>query len=670
MREDKEFQEFRELMQRPDSFEDGTGWRSIVMAFFVGLLMTPAQLYMQLVAGIEMGPAAQWVTVILYVEVARRAFTKLKRPEIFVLFYMCGAVIQSDGGLLWRQFIVQSEMMQKLGVTEFIPSWYAPSDPHVLAQRSFLMSAWLVPIGLIVLLQAITRLDHFGLGYVMFRLTSDVEELPFPMAPVSAMGMTALADASNQQDSWRWRTFSIGGMAGMAFGAIYLAIPNITGAVFSESVKILPLPFVDLTDFTDGILPAVPMLISFDLTFVVTGMVLPYWAMVGAFIGLLINMTANPILYHFGILKNWEPGIGGIQTIQANMMDFYFSFGLGLALAIALIGFLHLFQNFRKAQKQADESGAIRQRIDWGKLFHPPKGRGDFPLWVALGIYLLSTSTYILLGYLLINHVRPLPAEVDGVRTYFPLWLLAFYGFVYTPVISYVSTRMEGIVGQQVQVPFVREATFILSGYKGASVWFAPIPFHDYARQAQFFRTTELTGTKINSLVKAELLILPVMLLGTVVFSQFIWSIAPVPSEMFPYANEFWELRAYQQGLLYSATLPGEAASPFKEAFTPAYLGAGLVVALGLYAILSRFGLPIFLVYGIVRGLDKSAPHAIIPMFIGAVLGRFVFRRRFGENWARYRIVFAAGFTAGVGLITMLSLGIVFMSKSVIKLPV
>lgn len=662
MKEDKEFQEFRNLMERPETFEDGTGWRSFIMALFVGLLMTPAQLYMQLVAGIEMGPAAQWVTVILYVEVARRAFTTLKRPEIFILFYMCGAVIHSDGGLLWRQFVAQSEELRKLGITQYIPTWYAPNDPNVLAERSFFIQPWAVPLMLVVLFRLVTRLDHFGLAYVMFRLTSDVEELPFPMAPVAAMGMTALADASSQQDTWRWRAFSIGGVAGAAFGAIYLAIPNVTGALFAEPVHILPLPFVDLTNYTEGVLPAVPFLISFDITFVVTGMVLPFWAMVGSFIGMCFTIVANPILQHFGVLDQWKPGIGGIQTIQTNMMDYYFSFGLGLALAIALIGFIHLFNNLR--QRKADMDESKKTEINWSKLFHPPKGRGDLPLWVGLAIYLFSTCVYISVGYYLVNYRSPLYGSM------FPLWLLCFYGFIYTPVMSYVSTRMEGVVGQQVSVPFVREASFILSGYKGAAIWFAPIPFHDYARQAQFFRTTELTGTKIYSLLKAELLIFPIMLGGTFIFSQFIWSIDNVPSEMFPYANEFWELRAYQQGLLWSATLPGEAASPFQEAFSPLILSIGLAMALSIYFVLSRFGLPIFLVYGVVRGLDKSAPHAIVPMFIGALLGRFIFRKKFGENWPKYRIVFAAGFTAGVGLITMLSLGLVFMSKSVIKLPV
>jgi hypothetical protein len=666
MREDKEFEEFRNLMTRPDTFEDGFGWRTVIMALFVGLLMTPAQMYMQLVAGHEMGPAAQWVTVILYVEVARRAFLKLKRPEIFVLFYMCGAVIHAGmgtGNLLWHQFLVQSEELRKMGVTEYIPQWYAPADSAVLSERSFLMASWMAPIGLMMLTLLITRLDHFGLGYIMFRLTSDVEELPFPMAPVGAMGMTALADASNKRDTWRWRAFSIGGVAGAAFGFVYLAIPNVTSAVLSEGVRILPLPFLDLTQYTERALPAMPMMVSFDLRFIVIGMVLPFWAMVGSFIGLVFTMVVNPVLYHTGVLHGWQRGIGGIQTIQANTMDFYFSFSLGLSLAVAAIGLLHVVSSFRKKRRELGELG--KGGIEWRRLFRAPSGRGDIPIWVAFGIYLFSTTTYIVLAYWLVNFAS---GPLLGPR--FPLWLLIFYGFVYTPLISYVSSRMEGIVGQQVRVPFVREATFILSGYKGAAIWFAPIPMHDYARQVKFFKTTELTGTKFTSLIKSELLIFPTMAIGMVVFSQFIWQIDNVPSEMFPYANEFWELRAYRLGLVYSATLPGEAASPFREAFRWEYLSIGFGLALAVYAALSHFGLPIFLVYGVVRGLDQSVPHAIVPMFIGAMLGRFVLRKWFGDNWSKYRIVFAAGFTAGMGLITMLSLGVVFMSKSAIKLAV
>lgn len=664
MREDKEFREFRDLMKPPDTFHDGFNIGTVVMGLFVGLIMAPASVYMSLVAGLGMGGAAKWVTVLLYVEISRRAFKKLKRPEIFVLFYMCGAAMAAGGqGWLWRQFFAQSLELRKMGLLDYIPAWYAPTDPEVLGQRNFFMWAWMAPIGMGALMMLISRVDHFGLGYVMYRLTTDVEELPFPMAPVGAAGMTALADASDDKETWRYRVFAMGAALGIAFGFIYLAVPSITGAFLTRPIRIIPIPFVDLTSYTQSALPAMPMMISFNLGMIVTGMVMPFWAIMGSLFGLIFTMVANPVLQHTGVLNGWEPGLTAIETIRSNTFDFYFSFGLGLSLAVAVIGFLHMHAVFKRKRAEMDEMG--RPAVEWKKVFDAKKGRGDISVLAGLIIYLVSTTFYITVTYVLVNKMSgPLTAGP------FPLGILLFYGFIYTPVMSYISARMEGIVGQQLNIPFVKEATFIFSGYKGAAIWFAPIPMHNYAGHVVQFRTMELTGTKFTSLIKAEILTYPLMIIGTLVFAQFIWSLGPVPSEMFPYANEFWELNAYGQGLMYSATMPDAPVNPFTEAFRFQYLGVGLGGALLFYAVLARFNLPIFLVYGLIRGLDQTMPQSVLPTVIGAFLGRYGCRKWFGDKWPQYRIVFAAGFGAGVGLITMLSLGFVFMAKSTSVLPV
>jgi len=664
MKEDKEFQEFRDLMRRPDHFEDGFNMGTVLMGLFVGLIMAPASVYMNLVAGLHMGTAAQWVTVLLYVEIARRAFKKLKRPEIFVLFYMCGAAMAAGGqGWLWRQFIAQSEELRKMGLLEYIPHWYAPTNPDVLANRSFFMLEWLWPLAIGALTMLLGRIDNFGLGYLLYRLTADVEELPFPMAPVGAAGMTALADASEDRETWRYRVFAMGAAIGIAFGVLYIGLPAITGAIFAEPIRLIPIPFVDLTSYTQNRLQATPVMISFDLGLVVTGMIMPFMAVLGSLFGVLFTLFFNPTLYDQGILNGWEPGLGAIETVRSNIFDFYFSFNLGLMIAVALIGFLHMWSKFKAKRKEMDEMG--RTKVDWSKLFNPPEGRGDIPLWLGLVIYIVSTVLYIWIAWTLVN-------RFSGPLTHgaFPLWLLIFYGFVYTPIMSYIAARMEGIVGRQFTLPFVREATFILSGYKGAAIWFAPIPMHNHATQVEQFREMELTGTKFTSLMKAEALTYPLMIIGTLIFAQFIWNMGPVPSEMFPYANEFWELNAYSQGLIWTSTLPDAGVSPFQEAFRPEYLGAGLGLAMALYGVLAHFNLPVFLVYGMIRGLDQSLPHAIIPTVIGAVIGRFGCRKWFGDKWPQYRIVFAAGFGAGMGLSTMFALGVVFMSKSANLLPI
>lgn len=664
MKEDQELKQFRELMPPPDQWDDGFGIKAMIGGVFVGMIMTPASMYMDLVVGgHSMGSAAQWVTVILFIEVARRSFTVLKRPEIYVLYYMAGASLVSGSGLLWNQFLVQSESFRQFGLADKIPPWVAPSDPDVLGTRSLFHPAWVAPIGMIALGQFLQRADHFGLGYVMYRLTSDVERLPFPLAPVNAQGITALADASSGEETWRWRVFSFGAMLGMVFAVVYLALPAITGAFLPEPISIFPLPFKDLTENTEDFLPAVPMILSFNLGFVLAGMVLPFWAMVGSFAGMVICMIANPILFKAGILKNWSTGIGAIRTIQSNTLDFYFSFGLGLTAAIAIIGFYHVISSLLR-RKHEEGAGA---GIEWRRLFTPPAGRGDISIWVGIGIYLLVTTITIVTAYLLLSYAhRTNPAAASPV-TKTLMAVFVFYGFVYTPIISYVSARMEGIVGMSVQIPFVREATFILSGYQGAAIWFAPFPIHDYGKQTLYFRTTELTGTKIWSMVKAEAFVLPIVLVATVVFSQFIWRIAPVPSSAFPYAERFWELIAYRQGLMYTATMPGGQHGPFAQAFVPMYLVIGLVLALATYATLSFFGLPVLLVYGVIRGMDQATPDVILPQFIGALLGRYYFAKKFGKNWPQYRVVFYAGYGCGVGLVMMLSLGLVFMSKAVFQ---
>jgi hypothetical protein len=287
-------------------------------------------------------------------------------------------------------------------------------------------------------------------------------------------------------------------------------------------------------------------------------------------------------------------------------------------------------------------------------------------VWIALGIYVSVMCLTIAIAYVLLSAANRAGLGSPITRTL--LGVFVFYGFVYTPIVSYVSARMEGLIGMNVQIPFVREATFILSGYQGAAIWFAPFPAHNYSSQTLYFRKTELTGTKITSMIKAELFVFPIIVIATILFSQLIWRIAPVPSGSFQYASKMWEVEAYRQALVFSSTSGGAGAtSAFAQAFRWEYLIAGLTIAVTMFLVLRGFGLPILLVYGLIRGRDQSTTEVILPQFIGALLGRYYFSKRFGSNWPNYRIVFFAGYACGTGLIMMLALGIVFMSKSVFQ---
>ena len=651
MYEDKELQEYRDLLKVPDHFEEGFDWKTVVGAIFIGFLMMPGSMYLQLVIGTGIGPAARWVTIILFAEVAKRSYKDLKQQEIFLLYYMAGAALASPfQGLLWSQYLVQSDAARMLGLTEFIPTWVAPApDSMSLVERTFFHRDWMIPILLLVGAQIIQRIDHFGLGYALYRLTSDVEKLPFPMAPVGALGTMALAESTeDKKKSWKWRVFSIGGMIGLVFGSVYILLPVLSGLVFTEPIRLIPIPWIELTRHTEALLPAVATGIQLDLGLVFIGMVLPFWAVIGGFVGLVITIALNPVLYHYGILSRWHQGMGTVDTVFANNFDFYMSFGIGLGLAIGALGIWHVLKSFG----QAGETGAGR----WRALFHPPPGRGDFNIWIAIGIYVASTLAYVGLCVWL----------VPG----FPWIFFLAYGFIYTPVISYITARMEGIAGQFVSLPLVREASFIAGarffGYQGIEIWYAPIPIHNYGEATVHFREIELTGTSFRGIIKAEIVVFPVVIIASLIFSQFIWRLAPIPSAAYPYAQELWHLQALNSLLMQTSTLEGN--SLFYQALNGSYIMAGMGFGVFTYGVLTFFGLPVLLIYGVVRGLGQSTPHGLILELAGALLGRFFFLKRYGTMWRQYAPVLLAGFSCGMGLMGMFAMGFALILKSLGRL--
>jgi hypothetical protein len=646
MYDDKELKEYRDLLKTPDHFEEGFDWKTVVGAVFIGFLMMPGSMYLQLVIGSGIGPAARWVTIILFAEIARRAHTSLKQQEIFILYYMAGAALASPfQGLLWSQYLVQSDAAKMLGVAEFIPTWIAPAaNSDSMIERSFLHRDWLIPILLLVGSQVIQRVDRFGLGYALYRITSDVEKLPFPMAPVGALGTMALAESSDEKDKgWKWRVFSIGGVIGLAFGAIYVLLPVVSGLIFTEPITLIPIPWIELTRHTEEVLPAVATGIQLDLGLMFIGMVLPFWAVIGGLIGIIITIILNPILWKQGILQRWHQGMGTVDTIFANNFDFYMSFGIGLGLAIGVIGVWSVARSFGKS---GPDRGTLHD------LFHPPEGRGDFNFWIAIGIYVCSTISYVLLCVWLVPN--------------FPWIFFLGYGFIYTPIISYITARMEGIAGQFVSLPLVREASFIAGakyfGYQGIEIWYAPIPIHNYGEATVGFREIELTGTSLRGIIKAELVVFPVVMVSSLLFSQFIWRLAPIPSASYPYAQELWHLQALNTLLMQTSTLEGN--SLFFQALKGSYVVSGLGLGLVMYMILSVLGLPVLLIYGVVRGLGQSTPHGIILEVAGALLGRYYFHKRYGSMWRQYAPVLLAGFSCGMGLTGMFAMGFALILKS------
>lgn len=540
----QEIEEYRDLIATPTEFENGFTNKAIIGVFFVAFIMIPGNMYLSLMVGGSLGAAAEWVTIILFAEITKRSFTSLSKQEVYVLYYVAAGLIAAETGafegLLWNQYLRQSPPAQQFGIANLIPDWWAPPiDSPALLQRTFLHQDWIVPIAILLAHFVISRVSWFTMAYVLFRVNSDYERLPFPFAPVAAQGATALAETTQGVESWRWRVFSAGAMIGLVFGVLYVAIPAISGALLTEPIQLIPIPFVDFTQITGNFIPATPLGFTAHLGPIFAGLVMPFWGVMGTFIGVVAHSIANPILHDLGYLQIWQPGMGAIETFFVNSVDFWMSFGIGTTGAIALIGIWQVVQGVRGAAAHKAGGGA-------GRTWDVPPGRGDFPIWVALALYSLASAGLMVIAWIY------LPAFTQFVGFFL------FFAFIFTPFQSFVNARLVGMVGQTISIPYVREATIILSGYQGVDIWFMPFPLGNYGSQTQKFREIELTGTRFSSIIKAEIWMVPVVLFATFLYSSYIWKLAPIPSASYPYAQVMWRLRALQTCIWFTGTLKSE----------------------------------------------------------------------------------------------------------------
>ena len=560
-----EVEEYRALLAPPDQFESGFTFRTIIGVLFISLIMTPGEMYLGLVTGGGIGAAAQWVTVILFLEVAKRSFTSLRRQEIYLLVYVASSLVAREEGafldLLWRQYFVRSSEAAQFGISRLLPTWWVPPpDSLAIAERTFLHPDWLWPICLLILGTIVGRITWFTSGYVLFRLTSDRQRLPFPTAPMSALSAMALAEESGRdEETWKWPVFSVGGAIGAVFGVFYVGVPTVTEVMLRAKVTLIPIPFWDLTPFLGDLLPATPLGVTLHLGPIFAGLLMPFWAVIGSFSGVMVHTVVSPVLHNHGYMPSWGTGMTTIQTQIATGIDFWRAFSIGITLAVTVISFYQLFATAQQKRGEARERILGEQEKYPAVCRHegcnlPSEvrgyclnhlGRGDFRLWVCVVLFAVAALYPIILA-----------------KTLFPTLvttglLVVFFGiaFVYAPIMSFVSARLDGMIGKEVSIPYINEAIIFLTGYRGVDIWFVPFPARNYGGHAEGFRVVELTGMRFTSLLKAELFMLPIVFAVSLMYWSFLWRMGPIPSESYPYAQLMWPLRAFDQALFYSSTM-------------------------------------------------------------------------------------------------------------------
>lgn len=672
-------------LEPPREFKDGFGWTTVLGVFFCGLVMMPGGIYLGLMTGASVGSAASWVTVILFMEIARRALRPLPRQNLIVLLHAATVMMTSNllfpggpfGQLVFRAYLVTSDVVRDAGMSGAFPKWFVPApDSAAILGRNLFHPDWLAPVLVLLFVSTMFVVQRYTLGYFFFRLTSDIEKLPFPLAPVSALGATALSEAEEpagappallaagataapKPKSERWRMFTLGTTIGIAFGAVLVGVPALTGLFLSEPIYPIPQPFLDTTTWTEGFLPSTPTGATLDVAVLLMGAVLPLWTVIGTFVAILVTSFVNPALHQAGVIHSWQPGMDTVNTVFSNNIDFWMSFSIGGGLGVAAVSLWSTLRELRRMLRARPKRDAAGK-----SLWDPPvANRGDYPIWLALALYFVTATLVVGLCLWLLP------------RTPGTVFFFLFFAFVYQPFIAYVNARLLGVAGQTVDIPFVRESAILVSGAKGVDIWLAPVPIDTNSWQAQSYRVNELTGVSFWSLIKTELVVAPVLFTLSFLFWAFLWRADGVPSVAFPWAEANWELYAKNQTLLYSATFvpPGETASlvdsQFMRAIHPNVIAGGFFGSVLLFTATAVAGIPTAFYYGVFRGLGQL-PHTMMLELAGALIVRFWLNRRFGaDRVARALPVVFAGYLTGVGLIGMATIALRLIKGAVSAAP-
>jgi len=680
---------YRTLFQSEPSEQGKLSPITILGLVFFAVLMMPGALYLGLMSGYGFDTAASWASVVIFLELFRRSFQGLSRGQIVLLLYAAHIVLVtywlSPGGpvgeLVFRAFLISSDFMAELGIAQKIPGWFAPGAESAAVQtRTLLHADWVLPLAVVAIVMLVSFVEKYTLGYFFYRVISDLEKLPFPLASVEVQGSKAIWESHSEKRSSQqaippvhdrrqkgrntWKLFTIGAYIGIGFSAISTGVPVITDFLFGKPLYVVAQPFVDLTSLTQGFFPATPLGVQLDVGIILLGMVLPFWVVVGTCAALLLTVLLNPLLHKVGVLQSWQTGMDTVATTYANNVDFWFSVCAGFAIGVGIITCISLLKSAVPVLRGFGEG----KLIDGCRFFLKQRNEAQspgYPLWVALACYVIL-ATGMVVGCVVL--IPALSAH---------LLFLLFVIFLYNPFVSFIHARLLAISGQKHTIPFITEAgPHILFHSKQLVQFLLPLRQVHLGMQTQQFRISQLCGVRFTHMLKTDLIALPLLFAFSVVFWAFIWKADPIVSSTFPAAQVSWQLKAQNRLLLYSAAVeqPGEVAvgtthdeepSIFSQAIHGKIIAATSIGAMALWAVTSLVNIPILFFYGFIRGLGQ-VPHFFILEILGALIARFYLYKKFGKRQVVYQVpaVFA-GYITGVGIVGLCILALKVIQSAV-----
>jgi len=638
--------------------------RSALAVVFTTVFLLPVVLYLQLVSGAIIVGATVYVAAVLFTEIARISGRPMTTQEVFVIYFASSPTILAApfAEFVFRSYFVNSPyargfFLDGRRLVELIPAWWAPAIGSTAYDvRSLIHAEWIMPVGIfLVQFVVLWLLQEIALGYLCGMIFVEEQELPFPTAHVQAQVCLTLAE----REPSRTRIFSLASILGAFYAVPMYVVPTLSEGLLGARYTPIPIPWIDLTAGSFGIeriLPGAALGISTDLSHVLAGFIIPFPYAFQMFLGSIavwvLGNWATRVLfptYFPDWVSEWSPGMSLGLVYQRSIIRVwivpFIVFTVGAAV-ISLIGQRkYIMDVLRRATRMSTAFSA----------------KGYPSLLILLGMYLIGTVGSVAIFWWFVPD--------------FPVLVAFAVTLVGGLLHAFVGARAFAETGYQVTIPYMWQGTVLASGYSGIGPWLLTPAFSGVmptpvsaARTgapawANMIKSARLTDTNINDFFKAYLMAVTISIFSSFVFVSFFWSIAPIPSTVYPFTTIQWPIEVLSTSMWATGEIKGQGVEIIVASLA-------ILLAIALLGELLRMmtGVPFSLV-AIVLGFTLL-PSTTVPTVIGGVIANFILRRQLGDKWwMSYRTTIVAGFLTGLAVMTGFSVALVMISKASWVLP-
>ncbi len=596
------------------TYKEGFTYRVILITVVTGIVLAPVMVW-AILAGIgAFGIAAAFMAMVLFGELARIFGSSLTAQELATIRWSASAAVTSlaGTGIMYNVFFRSSPITNMMGIADKIPDWVAPPPTsEAILTRTLFHHDFLIPITLTVVTGLFGFLVAWGIGLIVRQIFIVEEKLPWPTGAIA--GQLAL-DMSGRRDPSRFRIFSIAAAASAVYTLIITVIMGLS-------------PALDLTPSLSTKLPGA-MIVFYPTAYdFAIALVLGTPYLLGYIISSLVSQVViNPILVSKGVIP-WIPQESWTMLLRDSTLYFWVSPFIGFAIAIAIPPLITSIKLLPRSIKSIRKISAV-------------KGSGLVPLNT---IILMLVGGY--LYYIIITKI---------LAPDYPVWL-SIAAVVYQVFITLVSgyTMGQALVG--INIPYITEFMRV-QFYDGVAGWFIAPAFAPSAALGLGigFKAAEITKTKPTSILKADFLGWVIgTVMGFLIVSIF-WRLYSIPSDVFPVpawiplviTTNIWITKKLELILKPALIIPS-----FILAFALSIWPKTYLFTIGLYA-----------------GL--GSPTSFVLTYIVAIIAKKVMTRVFGEEWVnRYVVSIAAGIFAGVSIVQVLYLALIFYPRLIWATP-